>query len=168
NNHRVVRNNDRRTVADLADRRSFVVEIEFLEEIDDSSLSEGGNGNASLRIQRNQLKTGCSKENPFVTPSVRPICNAAMNFARGLIEAFTLVRPVNPQRLPSTGIGGDHISSLVHGEIEDTIDHDRRRLAARLRVRQKAVGLPDPCDFEVFNIVAVDLVERRVMRTSIL
>src|SRR4051812_9323015 len=91
-----------------------------------------------------------------------------MNLARRFVEAFTLIRTVYPQCFARARIGGDDIAPLVHGEVEDAVDHDRRRLAAGLRIRQQAVGLPDPGDFQILDIVAIDLIEWRVMRTPIL
>ena len=49
------------------------------------------------------------------------------------------------------------------GRREDpAVDHQRRRLEVVFRPRAQAVGLEPPRDLEVVEVVAVDLVERRV------
>src|SRR5262249_42672805 len=59
-------------------------------------------------------------------------------------------------------------SRLIHREIEYAVDHDGCGLTPGLRVGHQTVGLPDPRDAQVFNIVAIDLIEGRVVSTPVL
>ena len=51
-------------------------------------------------------------------------------------------------------------------EYSTPLDHQRRRLEVELRPRAERVGLEPPGDFELVEVVRVDLIERRVARVA--
>src|SRR6185295_3330927 len=85
-----------------------------------------------------------------------------MDLAWSSVESLTLIRPVNPQGLTSSRICSNGKAALVHREVKNAVDHDGSRLAAGLRIRDKAVGFPDPCDLQILDVVAVNLIQRRI------
>src|SRR5688572_33479425 len=91
-----------------------------------------------------------------------------MNLARRALEALALVRAPRPQRLAGGGVSSDDGAPLAGSEVEDAVDHDRRRLGGdRLRRRAEVVELPGPGDLQVVHVLARDLVERRVARAAL-
>src|SRR5262249_39215023 len=144
--HRVVGDDNGRAVADLADWSSLVVIVQFLEEIHDAVRSESGNRNAGLRIERDDLEARRREQYPLIAAAVGPVRDAAMDLSWRFIESLAFIRAVDPKRLAGGGIGGNDEAALIHREIKNAVHHDRRRLAAGLGIRNKAIRLPNPRD----------------------
>src|SRR5262249_4963310 len=166
--HGVVRYDNRRTVADLSDRGSLVVEIQFIKQIDDSVFSKARYRCAIFRVQRDQLEARGGEQDTLIASTVSPVGHAPMDLAGRSIESLTFVGTVDPKSLASRCIGSDDKAALIHREIKNTVDHDRRRLAAGLRVWSEAVRLPDPRDLQIFDVFAIDLIKGRVVRAAVL
>jgi hypothetical protein len=91
-----------------------------------------------------------------------------MHFARRRVEARALVGPPRPYRFTGTRIGGNDSTPLPRGEVQFPAHHDRRRFVRRrLGCRSKVVNLEGPRDLEVLDVVARDLIERRILRARL-
>ena len=140
--------------------------IELREQIDDAALAEASDRIAGLRIERHELEAGRDDDDALVR-AVSPVGDAAVHLARRLIEARALVRPPGPQRLAGAGIGRHDVAARTGGEVQHAVHHDRRRLGVeRLGRRAEVVEPPGPGDLQVLDVVAGDLIERRVARAA--
>ena len=167
-NHGVACDHYRRGVADASQEVAVEVQIQGFDHVDGAIDAEAWNRTAGVRIECNELETGGGEQYTVVALSVGPVGHAPVNLARGLFESLPFIRTVDPERFASARVGRDNETPLVHGEIQDTIDHQWRGLAAGLRVGQQAVGFPYPCDFQVIDVVRPDLVERRVAGAALI
>src|SRR5579871_2481710 len=70
---------------------------------------------------------------------------------------------MHPQRLAARSVNCDHIASGTRRDVEDAIDHEGRSFVIEIRVISKILGLPLPGDLEVLDVIAVDLIERRIL-----
>ena len=72
---------------------------------------------------------------------------------------FAFIHPPYPDRVASAGIDGDNRAPVASREIENAIHEDRRRFILEFRGAE-VVGFPCPRDFQLFDVVASDLIER--------
>src|SRR5262249_6542794 len=85
---------------------------------------------------------------------------------RRLRRTDALVVSIDPDRLACGRVDRRHVAARPRRRVQDTPDHDRRRLKVVVGPRAEIVGLPTPGDAEVLDVVAVDLIERRVLRAA--
>ena len=70
---------------------------------------------------------------------------------------------MRPDHLTGSGIDGDDSASRAGGRVENPVGDERRRLEIEFRRRAQVVGFESPCDLEIVEIRAGDLVEGRIM-----
>ena len=96
--------------------------------------------------------------------SLSPIRDAApRRAARRRAEALAVARPPDPQRLAAAGVDRDDVARRARRRVQHAVDHQRRRLALQLRRRAEVAAVPTPRDLQVFDVLRVDLIERRVV-----
>src|SRR6266699_4610151 len=117
----------------------------FVQQIDAAVLSESRNLVSSLGIQRNKLISRCSDDDPFLAP-IRPVRNSAAISSGAAFEPFAFVDSPCPECLTVSGISRDNSSPVSGCEVQNTVDHERRRFRLVFRPAAKIVGPPDPRD----------------------
>jgi len=71
---------------------------------------------------------------------------------------------MHPNQLAGVGFERDYRSSGTCGRVEHAVYHERRAFELELGPRAEVVGLEAPCDFQLVEVLGVDLIERRVSR----
>ncbi len=159
--HDVLGHDRGRLQADLA-REEIDVLIVVALEVDGAALAEGGDGDACLRVEREQAIARGDVEDPLLG-SVRPVGEtAAGELARRVGGAGSLVLAVDPEQLTRAGVERDDRSARPRRRVEDAVHHERRPFELVFRPRAQAVGLEAPGHLEVVEVGGVDLVQRRV------
>ena len=139
--------------------------IEILIQIDDAVLAERRIGQAGLGVERHELIAARHQDDARLF-AVGPVFDAADDAARRPIAARPFVEPVAPQRFPGGGVDGDDVGTESRGRVEHAADHQRRGLHVVLRPRAEVLRFPPPRDPQVLHVVAVDLIERRVLAAA--
>src|SRR4030095_5796522 len=80
--------------------------------------------------------------------------------------ALALVEAVGPLDLAGRWIDGHDRPSRAGGRIQHALDHDRRAFEFRFGTRTEVIGLESPRDFELAEVGAINLIERRVLRAA--
>src|SRR5205085_11087571 len=79
---------------------------------------------------------------------------------------LALAQTVRPYHLAGPAIERDDRAPRAAGRVQHALDRERRPFELVLRTRTEVVGLVAPRDFELVEVRAVDLIERRVARSS--
>ena len=157
----------RRVQADLAglDWRTVRPVVDALEEIDDALLAEGGHRVSGRGVQRDQVISPGDVDDPRVVLPVRPVRHAPARAGphRRDVAALAFVEAVHPQRLAGGPVDGRDVAPLAGRGVEHPADHQRRRLVVEVDAGAEVVRPPPPRDLEVGDVVAVDLIEGRVL-----
>ncbi len=122
-----------------------------------------GSGKPGLRIERDQLIAERNGENPLVVAIVGPISDAAIVEAHGVIAAVAFIEAIHPQRFARGAIHGHGVAAHSGGEIENAIHSERRHFIIRIRARAEILRLPGPGHLQLADVVAIDLIERRIL-----
>ena len=136
-------------------------------EVDDAVGAEAGDGLAGLRVERDQAVAGGDVDDAVVTLAVGPVGQAAARQlarrpARGALALVQAVGPLDLAGAPDST--RDHRAARAGGRIEHALDHDGRAFELGFGTRTEVVGLQAPRDFQLAEVGAVDLIERRVLR----
>ena len=126
-------------------------------------LPKPGCRKPGLRIERDQLISERDGQNPLVALIVGPISDAAIVEAHGVIAAVAFIQPIHPQRFARGGIHGHGVAAHSGGEIENAMHRERRHFVVRIRARAEVLRLPGPGDLQLADVVAIDLIERRIL-----
>ena len=95
-------------------------------------------------------------------PSVQYDDAAARELARRHRGALALADAVRPEELTGLRVERDHRAPGAGGRVEHALHHERRAFELVLGERSEVVGLEAPRHFELAEVGAVDLIERRV------
>ncbi len=167
----LVRGTDDDDVADDGRRRAvadarLVVDLTAHadHEIDDAVLAEARHRSAGVGIERGEKEPRRHREQPLVACAVGPVRGAAARgFARrARVALLAVVRPPVPQQLAALRVDRNDVARGAGLRVEDTVDHQRRRLVARFGARAVVAGVEPPRDFELARITRIDLIERRI------
>ena len=160
----VLRNDRRGVQSDLVVQLVDLLIVVLLQ-IDDAVHAEGGDAMTSSRIERDHLVSGRDVNDPCflaVAPVREP---AARQLSRRHLAALALVEAVHPEQLAGRRVERHGRAPGARREIQDAIYHQRRRLKVEFRPRPERLGLEAEGDFELAEVLGVDLVERRVAST---
>ena len=143
------------------------------DQIDLAALAEIGIGLARLGIDRDQVSVARSDKESLVL-AVGPVLHAAMLKAGvGGASAFVALGIVDPDRFSRGGIDRGDLT-VARGDVEHAVDHERRDLELALAPSPSRTLVhvvidrgPLPCDLQVADVVAIDLIERRVARRAL-
>ncbi len=137
-------------------------------EVDDAVLAEARNRLAGLRVERDEAVAGGDVDDAIVTLAVGPVGeSAARQLARRPARgALALVHAVGPLQLAGARLHRDHRAARAGRGIEHPLDHDGRAFELGFGTRTEVVGLQAPRHFELADVAAVDLIERRVLRAA--
>ena len=136
-------------------------------EVDDAVDPERRHGPTRLGLQRDELIADGHNVDTRVTLAVGPIADAAARHTANRVAGpLSLIDAVEPQQLAGRPVQGHHIPAAPRGRVEDAIDHERRGLIVEVRERPKVHGTESPRHLEIVEVVAVNLVERRVSRAA--
>ena len=118
-------------------------------------------GWSGFRVQPDELIANAHVKDALVAPAIGPVAHAA---ARQDARRFTcaLVQTMHPHQLASRRVDGNGIAVGAGREIQDAVDHQRRRLQVVIRILAERLALESPRHFEGAEVVGVNLVERRV------
>ena len=126
-------------------------------------LPKPGDRDAGLRVERDHLVAGRDVDDARCSrPSGQYDEAAARQLPRRRLAALAFVLAVHPQHLAGAGVERDDRAARAGGRVDDAVDHQRRRLEVELGTRAERVGLEPPRDFELVEVVFVDLIERRI------
>ena len=161
----VLRDDRRRVQADLSVQRVEVL-IDVLLQIDNAAVTEALDAIAGARVERDHLVARRHVDDALVVAALPIREPAARQLPRRNLAALAFVEPMDPEQLAVAGVERDDGAARARRRVNDTVDHERRRLKIELAVRPQAVGLEPPRDLETTEIAGVDLVERRVARVA--
>ena len=138
--------------------------IVVLLQVHDAAGSEAAHQGAGLRIQRNHPIAGRDVQDAFLA-AVGPVRQpAAGELARRRLGAFAFHFAVHPLELAGRRIQRHDRAPRAAGGIQHAFHHQRRGLKLEFRQRTEMIGLESPGDFELVEVIGVDLIERRVAR----
>jgi len=134
--------------------------------VDDAVGAEAGNGDAGLRVQRDQAVAGGHVDHAVVALAVGPVRKAAAGqLARGVDGAGRLPSPRAPRSAHRSSRRARRRSGACHPWRRwNALDHQRRAFELELGTGAEVVGLEPPRNLELVEIAAVDLIEWRVAR----
>ena len=136
-------------------------------QIHDAVLAEGRDHRAGLGVERDQPVAGGDVEHAVVAAAVGPVGDAAPGQLPGRVGAALALRiAVHPQQLTRARVERHHRAARAAGRVEHAANHQRRAFELELGARAQAVGLEPPRDFELVEVVGVDLIEGRVLRAA--
>ena len=162
---RVAGDDGRRMESDLAGDEIDRLIVVLLE-VDDTARAERLNRDAGPGVERDQAIAGRDVENPLVL-AVGPVGQAASGeLTRRRLGALALALAVHPHQLAGRRVECHDRAARPGRRIHDALDHQRRRLELVLRPWSEALGLEAPGDFQLAEVVGVDLIERRVARVA--
>ncbi len=165
--HDVADDGRRRVQADLAglqlDLLALAGDRAFLQ-IDHAALAERRDHRAVLGVQRDQAVAGGDVEDAVVALAVGPVRDAAAGqLARRDRGAVAFAVAVRPDQLAGPAVERDHRAARAGGGVEHAFDRQRRAFELELGAGAEVVGLEAPRDFELIEVAAVDLIERRIL-----
>ncbi|MCG3164009.1 MAG: hypothetical protein JMDDDDMK_05475 [Acidobacteria bacterium] len=137
-------------------------------EIDPALLAEVRDRLPRPGVERDQIGVARAQEDSFLF-TVRPVSHAAMQKAVvGRASGFEAAGVIAPERPAGLRVERRHVAER-RADVERAADHQRRRLVrvdARPRIRLQHLDvrrIPRPRDFEKFDVVLINLVERRIL-----
>ena len=138
--------------------------IEIVIHVEHAVLAEARHGNAGLRVQLDHVETLSDDNDPLIpSAGIRPVFDAASGLPRRHVAALPFVQPIHPQRFAGRAIDRDDVAAGSRDDVEHAIDGDRRRFVVAVEPGSIVVGLPPPRNAQRLRVVAVDLIERRVL-----
>ena len=161
--HHIAGHHGRRVQPDFAGFEiDHLIVIEL--QIDDAVLPEARNRNAGLGVERDQPIARRDVENPFVIVRSTQYARPRPESCRG---AFVPRAPSSSLCVHSTSpvaASRRRRPARSRGRVQNSLDHQRRRLQIGFRTRTEVVGLEPPGDLQLIEIAPVDLIERRIVR----
>ena len=131
-------------------------------QIDHAIDSEACHAVAGLGVQRDQAVTGSDIENALGF-AVGPIGHAMAGILPGRIAAArAFILAVHPQHLAGGRVQAHHRAAGAGGDIHAALDDQGRAFILVFGPRPQIVGLEAPGDLQLAEILAVDLVQRRI------
>src|SRR5688572_8700943 len=156
-----------------ADLRFFVVGLLAVDhdavfEIDFAVLAKAGDRLTGLGVQRDEAITDGDVNDAVVALAVGPIGESATRQLARRPPRCTLAffTSVGPLQFAGARIGGDHRAPGARRGVEHALDHQRRAFELRFGTGTEVIGLDAPRDFQLAEVVAVNLIERRVLRSA--
>ena len=151
---------------DLAGQRIDELVVVALE-VDDAILAEPGHRPPRPGVEPHELVADGDQVDALVALAVGPVGDAAARHAAdGVGPPLPLVEPVDPPQLAGGRVQRHDVAAAAGGGIEHAVDHQRRGLVVEVGKRPEVGGAEAPLRLEVVEVVAVDLVERRVPRAA--
>ena len=132
-------------------------------EVDDAVDAEPRHRPPRPGVEPDELVADGDQVDALVALAVGPVGDAAARHAAdGVGPPLPLVEPVDPQQLAGGRVERHHVAAAAGGGVEHAVDHQRRGLVVEVGERPEVGGAEAPLHLEVVEVVAVDLVERRV------
>ena len=160
----------RRVEADLAvfHRRSVEPVVDPVVEIDHALVAEVRDRVAGRGVERDEVVALGDVDDAVVALAVGPVGHPAARAGphRRDVPALALVEAVHPQRLAGGPVDRHHVTPPAGGRVEHAVHRQGGRLVVEVEALAEVVRPPAPRDLEVGDVVAVDLVERGVLRAA--
>ena len=150
---RVLGDRRRRVEPDLA-----ALEIDLLSladhgadlHVDDAVLPERRDGDAGLRVERDEAIAGRDVDDAIVALAVGPVREAAAReLPRRVDGARAFLLGMHPDQLAGLRVERDHRSPRAAGRVDHALHHQRRPLELELGARAEVVGFEAPRNLEL-------------------
>ena len=154
---RVAGHDGRGVQPDLGRRLEVLVDV--LLQVHDAVVPEALLLVPGAGVEGHELVAGGHVEHHPVAAVVPVREPAARQPARRGFAALALVDPVHPQQFAGRRVEGDDRAARPRGDVQDAVDHQRRRLVGVLGLRPEVVGVEPPRQLHLAEVPGGDLVE---------